>query len=72
MNLHEYQAKELLARYGVEAFRGTMRYCCDASAEAMRDAFQKLPDGVYYAEEQLDADGAGDDEDLRGDLHDAP
>ena len=61
LQLGEQLIVESIARYGVEAFRGTMRYCCDASAEAMRDAFQKLPDGVYYAEEQLDADGAGDD-----------
>lgn len=64
LQLGERLIVESIARYGVEAFRGTMRYCCDASAEAMRDAFQKLPDGVYYAEEQLDADGAGDDEEI--------
>ncbi len=64
LQLGERLIVESIARYGLDAFRGTMRYCCDASAEAMRDAFQKLPDGVYYAEEQLDADGAGDDEEI--------
>ena len=64
LQLGERLILESIARYGLDAFRGTMRYCCDASAEAMRDAFQKLPDGVYYAEEQLDADGAGDDEEI--------
>jgi len=64
LQLGERLIVESIARYGLDAFRGTMRYCCDASAEAMRDAFQKLPDGVYYTEEQLDADGAGDDEEI--------
>ena len=64
LQLGERLIVESIVRYGLDAFRGTMRYCCDASAEAMRDAFQKLPDGVYYAEEQLDADGAGDDEEI--------
>ncbi|MCZ6773373.1 MAG: hydantoinase B/oxoprolinase family protein [Proteobacteria bacterium] len=64
LQLGERLILESIARYGLDAFRGTMRYCCDASAEAMRDAFQKLPDGVYYAEEPLDADGAGDDEEI--------
>ena len=53
---------ESIARYGEAAFRGTMRYCCDAAAEAMGDAIARLPDGIVEAEEPLDADGAGDDE----------
>ncbi len=64
LQLGERLVKEIIDRYGVEAFRGTIRYCCDASAETMRDALELLPDGVYHAEERLDADGAGDDEEL--------
>ncbi len=62
LKLGEKLLLESIERYGEEAFRGTVRYCCDASAETMREAIEKVPDGTYYAEEPLDADGAGDDE----------
>ena len=62
LKLGERLLTESITRYGVEAFRGTVRYNCDCSAEAMRDALEVLPDGTYEVEEQMDADGAGDDE----------
>ncbi|MSR13936.1 MAG: hydantoinase B/oxoprolinase family protein [Gammaproteobacteria bacterium] len=62
LKLGEKLLLESIERYGEAAFRGTLRYCCDASAEAMSDAIARLPDGIYHAEEPLDADGAGDDE----------
>lgn len=64
LKLGEKLLLQSLERYGEEAFRGTIRYCCDASAEAMSDAIDKLPDGIYHAEEPIDADGAGDDESI--------
>lgn len=64
LKLGEKLLLESITRYGVDAFRGTVRYNCDSSAEAMQDAFKKLPDGVYFAEDKIDADGAGDDEDI--------
>jgi len=64
LQLGERLLLESIERYGEAAFRGTIRYCCDVSAEAMRDALQKLPDGIYHAEGRLDADGAGDDEEI--------
>lgn len=64
LQLGERLVGDIVGRYGAEAFRGTVSYCCDASAETMRDAMEILPDGVYTAEESLDADGAGDDEAL--------
>ncbi len=49
---------ESVERYGVEAFLGAMRYSCDVSADAMREAIRsKIPDGVYEAEDGFDADG---------------
>ena len=50
----EYQAlamaegllQETIGRYGLDAYYGAMRYACDASDEAMRDALATLPDGV--------------------------
>ena len=62
LRLGERLLLESIERYGEAAFRGTIRYCCDASAETMSDAIDRLPDGVYHAEESIDADGAGDDE----------
>jgi len=62
LRLGERLLSESIARYGEAAYRGTVRYCCDASAEAMSDAIDRLPDGVYDVEEPIDADGAGDDE----------
>ena len=62
LKLGEKLLLESIARYGEAAFRGTVRYCCDAAAEAMSDAIARLPDGIYHCEEPLDADGAGDDE----------
>ena len=64
LQLGERLVGEIIERYGVAAFRGAIRYCCDASAETMREGLELLPDGVYRAEERLDADGAGDDEEL--------
>ncbi len=62
LKLGERLVLESLERYGEAAYRGTVRYCCDASAESMADAIARIPDGIYHAEEPLDADGAGDDE----------
>ncbi|MEM7543103.1 MAG: hydantoinase B/oxoprolinase family protein [Pseudomonadota bacterium] len=62
LKLGEQLLLESIERYGEDAFRGTIRYCCDASAETMADALTKIPDGRYEVEEPIDADGAGDDE----------
>ena len=51
---------EMIHRYGVDAYVGTVRYVCDASAEAMGDALRSLPDGVYEGEDFLDGDGLPD------------
>lgn len=49
---------ESVKRYGVNAFLGSLRYCCDISADSMLQAIRaKIPDGVYTAEEGIDADG---------------
>lgn len=62
LKLGEKLVLESIERYGEAAFRGTVRYCCDASAESMTDAIARIPDGDYEVEEPIDADGAGDDE----------
>lgn len=61
VRLAERLLKETLERYGEAPFLGAMRYNCDVSADAMRDAIRtKIPDGVYEAEELIDADAVDD------------
>ena len=53
---------ESLQRYGVEAYHGAIRYACDVAAEEMSEAIRtKVPDGVYEAEDWVDADGVDAD-----------
>jgi len=59
--LGERLLKESIERYGIDAYFGAIRYSCDVSADAMRDAIvSKIPDGVYEAEDGIDADGVDD------------
>ena len=51
-----------IERYGLDAYLGTLRYACDSSAELMRDAIARIPDGDYFGEELIDADGMDDTE----------
>lgn len=52
---------ESLQRYGTAAVHGAMRYSCDVSADAMRDAIRtKVPDGIYEGRGLIDADGVDD------------
>lgn len=53
--------KESIDRYGIDAYFGAIRYSCDVSADAMRDAITtKIPYGVYESEDGVDADGVDD------------
>ncbi|GEM31255.1 methylhydantoinase [Nocardia neocaledoniensis NBRC 108232] len=60
--LGERLIRETIDRYGIQAYLGSMRYACDASAERMRGAFASLPDGDYSGSGRLDADGVDDAE----------
>ena len=51
---------ETIDKYGVDAYLGAVRYSTDVSADAMRDALTSIPDGVYYGEDGIDADGVDD------------
>ena len=55
MNIHEYQAKELLKRYGVAVLDGYVAWTPDEAAVAAR----KLPGPVYVVKAQLHAGGRG-------------
>ncbi|GAA1205123.1 hydantoinase B/oxoprolinase family protein [Pseudonocardia alaniniphila] len=63
--LGEQLIGESIDRYGPAAVRGSIRYSCDASAEAMAHAIAQLPDGVFDGEEHIDCDGVGDDIEYR-------
>ena len=45
MNIHEYQAKSLLAKYGVATPRGSVAYTTEEAVAAAREA-GRLPDSV--------------------------
>jgi succinyl-CoA synthetase beta subunit len=55
MNIHEYQAKDLLKRYGVAVPEGHVAWTPDEAVEAAR----KLPGPVYVVKSQLHAGGRG-------------
>jgi succinyl-CoA synthetase beta subunit len=55
MNIHEYQAKELLSRYGAPVPRGAMA----ATVEEAVKAAQALPGPVWVVKAQIHAGGRG-------------
>ena len=55
MNIHEYQAKELLRRYGVAVLEGHVAFTADEAEAAAR----KLPGPVYVVKSQIHAGGRG-------------
>ena len=55
MNIHEYQAKELLRRYGVAVLEGHVAWTPAEAEEAAR----KLPGPVYVVKSQIHAGGRG-------------
>ncbi len=55
MNIHEYQAKELLQKYGVPVLQGHVAWTADEAAEVA----QHLPGPVYVVKSQIHAGGRG-------------
>lgn len=55
MNIHEYQAKELLAKYGVAVPRGIPAMSIDEAVQAAKD----LPGPLYVVKAQIHAGGRG-------------
>ncbi|SDE14654.1 ADP-forming succinate--CoA ligase subunit beta [Belnapia rosea] len=55
MNIHEYQAKELLGRYGVTVLQGHVAWTPDEAVEAAK----RLPGPVYVVKSQIHAGGRG-------------
>jgi N-methylhydantoinase B len=64
--LGERLLMESIDRYEIDAFLGSIRYCCDISADAMRTAIrEKIPDGIYEGEDALDCDGEAEERECR-------
>lgn len=55
MNIHEYQAKDLLRKYGVAVLNGTMA----TTPEAAQDAAEELGGGLCVVKAQIHAGGRG-------------
>jgi succinyl-CoA synthetase beta subunit len=55
MNIHEYQGKALLAKFGVPVPRGYIAYTAAEAIEAAR----RLPGPVYVVKSQIHAGGRG-------------
>ncbi len=55
MNIHEYQAKEILRRYGVAVLDGHVAWTPDEAVAAAK----KLPGPVYVVKSQIHAGGRG-------------
>ena len=55
MNIHEYQAKELLAKYGAPIAAGYAAFSVDEAVEAAK----KLPGPLYVVKSQIHAGGRG-------------
>src|SRR6266481_3280040 len=55
MNIHEYQAKELLAKFGVAVPRGGVAYTADEAIEVAR----RLGGSVWVVKAQINAGGRG-------------
>ncbi len=55
MNIHEYQAKELLKRYGVAVLDGSVAWTSDEAVVAA----EKLPGPVWVVKSQIHAGGRG-------------
>jgi N-methylhydantoinase B len=57
LELGERLVRENIARYGLDAYLGTLAYGCDVSAERMRAGIERIPDGDYSGSALIDADG---------------
>ncbi len=55
MNIHEYQAKELLSKYGVSVPKGAIAYTADEAAKAA----ESLGGSVWVVKAQIHAGGRG-------------
>lgn len=59
MNLHEYQGKEILSRFGVKTQRGIVAETPDAAVEAAKKLAEETGTGWFVVKAQVHAGGRG-------------
>jgi succinyl-CoA synthetase beta subunit len=59
MNLHEYQGKEILSRYGVKVQRGIVASTADEAVEAAKKLTEETGTGWHVVKAQVHAGGRG-------------
>ena len=59
MNLHEYQGKEILSRYGVKVQRGIVATTADEAVEAAKKLTEETGTGWHVVKAQVHAGGRG-------------
>jgi len=59
MNLHEYQGKEILSRYGVKVQRGIVASTADEAVEAAKKLTEETGTGWHVIKAQVHAGGRG-------------
>lgn len=60
LQLGEVLIHQSVTKYGAAAYRGSIRYAVDSSAQAMAYALAEIEDGTYYGEGGVDADAVDD------------
>src|SRR5687767_6171186 len=59
MNIHEYQAKQLFARYGVPVPKGYPAFSADEARDVARRLIEETGQGVVVVKAQIHAGGRG-------------
>src|SRR3989338_6346085 len=59
MNIHEYQAKEILRKYGVPVPRGKIAFTPQEAEEASREFLSEGADHICVVKAQIHAGGRG-------------
>ena len=57
LHVAEERVQELLAKYGAETLTNASDQLLDYSERFMRAEIAEMPDGVYYAQDQMEDDG---------------
>lgn len=59
MNLHEYQAKEIMSKYGITVQRGKIAYTADEAVEAAKQLQAETSTPIFIVKAQVHAGGRG-------------
>ncbi len=59
MKIHEYQAKEILKKYGVAVPKGKVAFSVDEAVEAAKELKKETKSGIFVVKAQIHAGGRG-------------